>query len=391
MLAKFLLIIYIGKNLSVDTLGEYGLFVTTITISIFFLGMDFYTYNSRELIGQEKSKQLIFVRDQFVFHILVYIVVLPLLFMIFILDIIAYQYIFYFYIVLILEHISQELYRLYTTLAMPILANILLFLRMGIWVYVLIFLWIYDVDNTKNLYTVYISWIVGSLISVVLGFLYLFRVYRINNILDTKIDWHWIKRGLKVSIPFFIGTIAYKVIEFSDRYMIDTYMTKTDVGIYTFFGSIANSMQSVVFVLVIMIFYPKLIELYKDEKFDEFNLKVKRFFWEVLIYSIITMVGVIIFIYPILEYLGKQEFVENLDMLWILLGATLLLNLSFVPHYILFVKHQDLIIRNITLLGAGLNIGLNLLLIPFYGLIGAGIATLISFFIIILLKYKVIK
>jgi O-antigen/teichoic acid export membrane protein len=349
--------------------------------------MDFYTYNTRELIGQEKSKQLIFIRDQFIFHILSYTIVLPLLFMIFIFDIVDYQYIFYFYIILILEHLSQELFRLYITLSMSIFANILLFLRMGLWVYVLIFLWFSNINDTQNLYTVYISWIIGSLISVILGFLYLFKQYDINNIGYTKIDWNWIKRGIRISIPFFIGTIAYKIIEFSDRYMIDIYMKKSDVGIYTFFGSIANSMQSIIFVLVVILFYPKLIELYKDNKKEEFSLKLKRFFWETLIYSLIIALGIIIFIHPILDYLKKEEFSDNLDVLWILLVATFIINISFVFHYLLFIKKKDIIIRNITLLGAGLNIGLNCLLIPLFGLLGAAIATLISFGTILGIKF----
>ena len=385
MLAKFLLIVYIGKYLTISFLGEYGLFVTTVTIAIFFLGMDFYTYNTRELIGQDKQIQLTFIRDQFIFHSLTYIVILPLLFIIFVFDIISYQYIFFFYFVLILEHISQELYRLYTTLSMPVFANILLFLRTGIWVYIVILLWIYDIKDTKNLHTIYQSWIIGSLFSIILGFGYLYKIYE-NNVFFGKINWKWISKGLKVSIPFFIGTIAYKMIEFSDRYMIDVYMSKSDVGIYTFFGSIANSMQSVVFVLVIMIFYPKLIELYKNDKLEEFNLSVKQFFWEVLIYSIIVIIGIVIFIYPILYFLGKEEFVDSLSVLWILLGATLVLNLSFVPHYILFVKHKDIVIRNITLIGAGLNIGLNIFLIPLYGIVGASIATFFSFIMIFSFK-----
>jgi len=388
MLAKFLLIIYIGKYFSVEALGEYGLFVITVTISMFFLGMDFYTYNSREIIGTEEKNRFTLIRDQFVFHILVYVVVLPLLFIIFLFDIISYQYMLLFYVLLIMEHLAQELYRLYTTLSMPIFANILLFLRMASWVYVLILLWIYDIKDTQNLYFVYLSWFIASTLSVIIGFWYLFKIYD-KDALKSKVDWIWIKKGFKISIPFLIGTIAYKVIEFSDRYMINHYMEKIDVGVYTFFGNIANSMQSVVFVLVIMIFYPKLIELYKDEKFDEFNLKIKRFFLEVFIYSIITIIAIIIFIHPVLEYLGKQEFIKNLDILWILLGATFVLNLSFVPHYILFVKHKDIVIRNVTLFAAGLNIVLNIILIPTYGLIGAGVATLNSFiFILIIKNYK---
>ena len=82
--------------------------------------------------------------------------------------------------------------------------------------------------------------------------MYLKRDYDFKDLTEA-INWDWIKNGVKVSIPFFIGTLAYKVIEFSDRYMIDYYMTKADVGVYVFFGGIANTVNIVVFTLVIMI------------------------------------------------------------------------------------------------------------------------------------------
>lgn len=388
MVAKFLLIIYIGKYFSTEALGEYGLFVTTITIAIYFLGLDFYTYNTREIIHKTESERFALIRDQFIFHSLVYVVVLPLLFVVFLFDIIDFKYMFLFYLVLIMEHISQELFRLYVTLSKPIFANILLFFRAGIWVYVLILLWMYDVKDTQNLSFIYLSWFIGSFVSIIIGFSYLLKLYD-TKALTTSIDWLWIKKGAKVSIPFFIGTIAYKVIEFSDRYMIDYYMTKSDVGVYTFYGSIANTMQTLVFTLVIMMYYPKMIELYRDSKMEEFEKTVKKFFLEVLAYSLITIVSVVVLIHPVLEYLGKAEFAQNLSVLWMLLGATLVLNLSFVPHYVLFVKHKDMAIRNITLMGAGLNIGLNMILIPFYGLVGAVISTIAAFIWILVQKYIV--
>lgn len=392
MVAKFLLIIYIGKYFSTEVLGEYGLFVTTITITIYFLGLDFYTYNTREVLHKKEDERVALIRDQFIFHSLIYILVLPLLVLVFMFDVIDYKYMLLFYLVLIMEHISQELFRLYTTLSMPIVANLLLFFRSGMWVYVLILLWMYDVKDTKNLSFIYLSWFIGSFISIVIGFAYLMKLYD-PKALKRSIDWLWIKKGVKVSIPFFVGTIAYKVIEFSDRYMIDYYMAKSDVGIYTFYGNIANTMQTLVFTLVIMIYYPKMIALYRDSETEKFEQIVKKFFVEVLAYSLITIASIAVLIHPVLDYLGKVEFVQSLSILWILLGATLTLNLSLVPHYVLFVKHKDITIRNITIFAAGLNIVLNMILIPIYGLSGAANATLMSFITIAMLKlhtsYKV--
>jgi len=385
MLAKFLLIIYIGKYLSVDELGEYGLFVTTITIAIYFLGLDFYTYNTREILAKEKDERLPLIRDQFIFHLLVYVLVLPLLLTVFTMGLIQTQFIIYFYLILVFEHLSQELYRLYTTLQKPIFANFLLFMRTGLWVYAVISLWYFNFEGMMNLETVWYGWAVGSFVSVIIGIVYLKRDYDFKSLTE-KIDWYWIKNGVKVSIPFFIGTLAYKVIEFSDRYMIDYYMTKADVGIYTFFSGIANTINIIVFTLVIMIYYPLLVEQYQNKKMDMFKKTLKIFSMKTVIFSIFSSIGILLLIGFVLDFMGKLEFHNNIEVLWLLIIANIILNISFIPHYVLYAAQKDIVIRNATLIGAVINIGLNLILIESYGLAGAVIATIISFIIIFILK-----
>ena len=387
MLAKFLLIIYIGKYLSVDELGEYGLFATTITIAIYFLGFDFYTYNTREILAKEENERLPLIRDQFIFHLLVYVIALPLLLTIFTLGIIKTEFIIYFYLILVFEHLSQELYRLYTTLKKPLFANFLLFMRTGLWVYAVISLWYFNIEGMMNLKTVLYGWTVGSFMSIIIGVVYLKKDYDFKSLTE-KIDWLWIKNGVKVSIPFFIGTLAYKVIEFSDRYMIDYYMTKADVGIYTFFSGIANTINIVVFTLVIMIYYPLLVEQYQNKNMDMFKKTLKVFSIKTITFSIFSALGILLLIGFVLDFMGKVEFQNNIEVLWILIIANIILNISFIPHYVLYVAQQDITIRDATLIGASLNIVLNLMLIKNYGIVGAAISTLLSFLIILLIKYR---
>ena len=384
MLAKFLLVVYIGKYLSVDDLGEYGLFVTTITIAIYFLGLDFYTYNTREILTKDKEKRLPLIRDQFIFHLVVYVFVLPLLLLVFTFGIIPVEFIVYFYLILLFEHLGQELYRLFTTLKHPLFANFLLFFRTGLWAYVVIAIWYIGIENMQNLKIVWMAWIVGSFLSILVGLLYLNKNYDFRSITE-KIDWVWIKKGFYVSMPFFIGTLAYKVIEFSDRYMIDYYLTKADVGIYTFFGSIANTINIIVFTTVIMVYYPFLVEQYEHQK-EIFKKTLKIFTIKTIVISLFSAIAITILIYPVLDYMGKDEFYGSIDVLWLLIIANIVLNVSFIPHYVLYVTKRDIAIRNATLVGAFLNIILNIILIPIYGINGAAFTTIISFVIILLIK-----
>ena len=388
MLAKFLLVIYIGKYLSVEDLGEYGLFITTITIAIYFLGLDFYTYNTREILAKEKVERLPLIRDQFVFHLIVYSIVLPTLLTIFAFDIIKKEYIVFFYFILVFEHISQELYRLFTTLKRPLFANFLLFIRTGMWVYILILLWQMEVSKAPSLISVWYSWIIGSFLSVIIGILYLQKEYNFKT-LTKEIDWIWIKTGLKVSMPFFIGTLAYKVIEFSDRYMIDFYMTKADVGIYTFFGSIANTINIIVFTLVIMIYYPLLVEQYQNNQMSKYKQTLKEFFLKTLTISLGVSIALLLLIQPVLEYIDKTELQQSISILWLLIISNVILNVSLVPHYNLYARKKDLQIRNATIAGALANILLNIIFIKSFGLQGAAISTILSFVIILILKVNI--
>jgi len=318
---------------------------------------------------------------------LVYVIVLPLLLTVFTIGIIKTEFIIYFYLILIFEHLSQELYRLYTTLQKPIFANLLLFIRTGIWVYVVITLWYLNVEGMMNLETVWYGWSVGSFISILIGIIYLKRDYNLKSLTE-KIDWLWIKNGVKISIPFFIGTLAYKVTEFSDRYMIDYYMTIADVGIYTFFAGIANTINIIVFTLVTMIYYPILVEQYQNKKMDMFKKTLRVFSIKTITFSIISSIGILLLIGSVLNFMSKIEFQNNIEVLWLLIIANIILNISYIPHYVLYAAHKDIIIRNATLISAGINIVLNLIFIKYYGIIGAAMATLISFMVIFILKYR---
>ena len=84
-------------------------------------------------------------------------------------------------------------------------------------------------------------------------------------------DWNWIKKGLLISLPFFIGTVASNVIEFSDIYMIKGHFGlegNTQVGIYSFFVGMGNIVQMFVQSAILIVFAPKLLESFSKDKFD---------------------------------------------------------------------------------------------------------------------------
>jgi O-antigen/teichoic acid export membrane protein len=290
------------------------------------------------------------------------------------------QYLIWFYAILITEHVSVEFYRIFTILARPIFANFIFFIKNGSWSLGLIALWLSGIDSTKTLQSVWLAWFGGSLLACLLSWFYL-RHLKIRLFDRAAVDWAWIKKGFKISIPFFVVAISLRLIEQSGRFFLDLWTTKSLVGIYTFFWNIANMINVLIFTGIIMILFPKLIESYKKEQRFEFEENLRQF-KKMICWSSFFLSGLLLLlIKPLLVILGKSEFSPYLDSYYILVLAFALLNLSYIPHYILYARDADKVIMWCTLCAAIVNITGNFLLIPGLGLSGAALSILLSYLV----------
>ena len=180
--SKFLLSIYLVKFLSLEANGEYGIFVATVSLLTYILGMDFYSFNNREILQNNIADAGNKIKNQFILFFYIYLIVLPLLYFLGLFNFIGDEYLLLFYVILIFDHISTELYRLLVVFSKPIQANINLFLRTGIWILVLISAWHYNLNDLKNLESVFYFWMIGSVISV---------IYSIISLSTLKIKVPW--------------------------------------------------------------------------------------------------------------------------------------------------------------------------------------------------------
>jgi O-antigen/teichoic acid export membrane protein len=378
VLLKFILSVLVIKKLSIEEFGVFGLFQSTIIISTFILGFDFYNFTSREILKENAKSVSYYFINQLAFHLVVYILIVPLTFFVFISGIIHANYLWLFVLILISEHLSQELYRLLIILNKSVAATTLLFLRSGLWVLFLYFFWTQNI-LTVNINSILFLWLLGAISSVLLGF----KFANLNTI--NKINFKWIIYGVKVSLPFFIGTILYKIIEFSGRYFLSFYHSETEVGVYTFFTSISNILFVFVQTIVIIELYPKLIKA-KNNGQEEFFLMLRIFKKQIIQYSIIGIVLSIICIYPLLWFLDKTALFESVFAYLLLLVSTLFFCFSFISHYALYVNKKDFDILKATIISFIFNISLSFVLIPRFAVLGAALAQLSTFAIMFIIK-----
>ncbi|MFP2997924.1 polysaccharide biosynthesis C-terminal domain-containing protein [Spongiivirga sp. MCCC 1A20706] len=385
LLSKFVFIVFLGKY-SIDevNLGVFGIISTSLALLIYLLGFDFYVFNTREIIVAKKdyfSK----IRDQLFFHVFAYILIIPVaLFFIFKMNFVPIEFLIVFSLLIFSEHIGQELYRLFTTFERSVVANIMLLIRSGIWVwYVLIdfFLFKNEVDLQKYI----LIWALFSWGSLILFIFLLINHIGTENIKLRKPDFEWITKGAKAASVFFIGSVSFQIIQFSDRYMIDYFFGKKLVGVYTAYAQFTNAIEVFTFSAITMVMYPKLISKFSNRY--EYK-RLKSLFSKQLVGASLILILIVLIVAPIVfQFLGKDSIISELHTFYILLIGIFFLIISNVFHYDLYVKRKDFQILKVAVIAMLVNVSLNLILIPRLNIFGAALATLASFLIIFILKF----
>ena len=346
------------------------------------VGFDFYNYAHRDFINNSRSLIASKLLNQFVFNFLLFIILTPIFYWV-----MSYNDLPFFSVAIILlfsEYFGQEVYRLLIVFSKPVLANIILFFRSSFWVLALLLANnFYGIKiDTQN---ILISWAIGNSLLVVFTILYCFSLDDLvfNKM---KIDLSWIKQGLYVSIPFLLSTITLKIIELSDRFIINYFYSSTEVGIYSFYSNISNSLNVVINTTVVIMIYPKILLAFKKKDKKNIPTLIKAYKKEMFIFLIIAVILLILFLKPLLNWIGREEYFSNLTTFWVLLMANVFFNISLIPHVVLYALHKDREIITPVVFACLINVVLNFILLPIFGMVGAAIATFVSFLLIMVLK-----
>lgn len=337
--SRFVLVIFIAKLLSAEELGAYSLFAASITYALFFVGMDFYTFSSREILSVEKSLWFGIVKNQIVFYLLFYIIAFPLIYSLFYFGFLPKQFIFWFYLILVAEHLAQESMRLLVVLDKAFLANIALFIRSGVWVYAAVIIMFLD-NGFRDVTTILALWLVGSSISILLVIPELNRLHKIS-VDICKINYYWMFKGIKIAIPLLVGTLALRSIYLVDRYSLSYFANLSVVGIYSFYSSFASALLAFVDAVVVMQIYPKIVSAVKNKDFTGLDFYKRKFVRSVAILSLVLAIILPAGVYLLLLWMNKPEYLEYLPLLALLMISSVVYSFALLPHYELYAYNED--------------------------------------------------
>lgn len=336
--SKFLLIFLLAHFLTPAELGLYGLLVATVGYALYLLGLDFYTYTTRELLRRPRDHWGGLLKDQGALVIVLYAMFLPLLLIIFAVDLLPWHFAGWFFALLILEHLNQEFMRLLVAISEQLMASLTLFLRSGAWAVVIIALMFLE-PAARNIEAVLVAWTIGGLSACLLASLKLCQL-RIGGWCK-RIDWAWIRAGIKVALPFLVATLAIRGVYTLDRYWLEALAGLEVLGAYVLFIGIANAMMSFLDAGVFAFSYPALISAFQQNRFAEFRQELIKLMVQTVALAGAFSILAWLLIDPLLNWLGKPLYIEQKGLFpWVLL-ATILYALGMVPHYALYAQNCD--------------------------------------------------
>ena len=379
---KLAFTLFLGSIFTESEFGLYSLIISSIYISLILIGFDVYLDCNRKIIQKEETKEQAFIlNNQLASYIPFYFLFSIVIF--FIPErIIPKEFIFLFFSVSIIEHLNSEIFRLLLALRKTVIANLLFFIRNGLWPLVILVLYYFNFQFNISILLSY--WLYASILALIIGLIFLRKKYKLDLSL---IDKKTIIASYKYAFIFFIGTIAYKIVEFSDRYFIDYYLDKESVGVYSLYSQFGSVLNTIIFTIVISIGYPKLLKAIYSNNLKQIIKERNNMLMEIVIISILTLLGGYLLLDTLLAIIDKPLYFKFNYLFYLVIISNIIFNLSYVYHFIMIGYQKDFKITILTLIGAAINIILNIILIQKYGIIGAIFSKTFAFLFILISKY----
>lgn len=236
----------------------------------------------------------------------------------------------------------------------------------------------------RGLEGIYEAQVIGGII-----FLLFLGRYIFNNI-QLKLELRILLSMLQFSWPLVLGYISGMLLSVFDRYSLNYLAELKDVSIYSLGFKVANTIKIVVVNSVQLAISPLIFQMMDKEGNKRFYSKLMTYFSFLVM---IFVIGLSVYGLEILKvFTSSKEYWEAYMVIPVIAFSVLFGMMKDTSLIGLQIQKKTRIIGIVIFIIAALNLGLNILLIPKFDIMGAAIATLLSqiifFFIIYLCAQK---
>jgi len=194
----------------------------------------------------------------------------------------------------------------------------------------------------------------------------------------------YIRKYLQFSLPLTPNALIRWVTESSDRYLVTYFLGLKSVGIYAAACSIGSLIQLLVSPLQLVLL-PELSKLYDEKKTDKLIIYMSYSLRYFLLISIPAVFGLSALAKPLLGIFTTNDFVSGWFVVPVIALSGLMAGVVQIFINTLLIVKKTKAQTYINVIAAVSNILINLLLIPYIGIIGAALSTLLSYILMAIL------
>ena len=228
--------------------------------------------------------------------------------------------------------------------------------------------------------------VLGNLIASVISTIVLIWSLRKHLILAiSKLE---VEKMLRFGLPIVIVDLTGLVLNISDRYFLEHFGGLSQVGIYSLGYQIGMVIQILLVQPMKLIWPPMMFAVEKTEYAHRFYSRILTYFlfvgfWAFLAVSLLSDNVLRLIANP--SYWSAPTVIPLICVAYILMGIQEILNVGLAIH------RRTEFYAYVFVIGAVVNVVLNLVLIPNFGMMGAAYATVIAFLVICITKYIVAR
>jgi O-antigen/teichoic acid export membrane protein len=227
----------------------------------------------------------------------------------------------------------------------------------------------------KGLYGFYFGQVLTGI--VVLSFLIFISAKRQKISLRNFSTWVF-KDSIRFGLPMVGGEMGHLILNYADRYLIQVYLGSISLGLYIAGYNLSTYVTE-------MFMYPinyAMTPIYMNILVKKGEEETKKFFTRAFRYFLMIMVAVVFGFIAIgkdlIGILASSKYLEAYSVLpYVVIGQSIYA-CSIILNNGLFIRKKTHVVMYVISVACLLNIGLNLILIPRFGILGAAQATLIS-------------
>ncbi|MBC8182064.1 oligosaccharide flippase family protein [candidate division KSB1 bacterium] len=197
-----------------------------------------------------------------------------------------------------------------------------------------------------------------------------------------------LKKLIHFGMPIVPGTVAGWALTVSDRYLLNLFATPADVGLY----DISYKFGMILHMILVMPFrtawLPFVFSIRNDENANNIYSVSLTYF---LLAATLIFLLISLFAKEIIVLVSTSAYLPGAKAIPLVALAYIFYGIYYIVDIGVLLKVKTIYYTIITGIGAAVNIGLNIVMIPKIGMIAAAINTAIAYFLIMTLMYFISK